>query len=287
MKKTAIYQRKRPGASHLYNKWIQSPEWLGAFGISVLVCLLIYAANAMFGRLDPGSTWGLGYGIAACVMFLGIVMYSLRRRFLRVPRLQRAWHYLQFHVYGGVIFLLLVFMHTNFSLPQGLITWWLWGLSVWIVLSGLLGSALQKWIPMMLNAGLSTEVNFDRIPSLIDQTRERAETLVKEGGDSLQTFYRQKISGVLSAPLPRWSYFFNPAGTIQQETKKFGSIDKYLNDEEKGTLATLMQLYKTKLEMDAHYTLQRALRGWLFLHIPFALLLVVLIGLHVFSVFYY
>jgi cytochrome b subunit of formate dehydrogenase len=39
--------------------------------------------------------------------------------------------------------------------------------------------------------------------------------------------------------------------------------------------------------LDAHYTLQKALRWWLYLHVPASLMLVLLVGLHVYAVIYY
>ena len=39
--------------------------------------------------------------------------------------------------------------------------------------------------------------------------------------------------------------------------------------------------------IDAHYTLQQALRLWLWLHLPPAMLLVALVVVHVFTVTYY
>jgi hypothetical protein len=39
--------------------------------------------------------------------------------------------------------------------------------------------------------------------------------------------------------------------------------------------------------MDAHYTLQRTLRWWLYGHVPFALVLIAVVAFHIFSVLYY
>ena len=41
------------------------------------------------------------------------------------------------------------------------------------------------------------------------------------------------------------------------------------------------------LEIDAHYTLQKVLRGWLLLHIPVSILIFVLLVIHIFTVTYY
>ncbi len=136
MRKVAIYQRKRIGASSWYNKWIQSPAWLKGFGATILLCVLLYIANSIWGTVAPGSVWGLGYGIAAAALFMGALFYAGRRKVILVGKINRAWYYLQFHVYGGTLFLGLMLMHTGFSLPGGVLTGLLWILSFWIVITG-------------------------------------------------------------------------------------------------------------------------------------------------------
>ena len=44
---------------------------------------------------------------------------------------------------------------------------------------------------------------------------------------------------------------------------------------------------RTKLEIDAHYTLQQALRWWLYAHLPASFVLLVFILLHLYTVLFY
>ncbi|MFK7848219.1 MAG: hypothetical protein AB8G77_23225 [Rhodothermales bacterium] len=287
MKKIAIYQKKRAGASAWANKWIQSPDWLKGFGVCLAICGMLYLANMIWGELDPGSIWGLGYGIAAAVFFVGALLYGMRRKAIRVNRFQRAWYYLQFHVYGGTLFLILVLMHINFNVPKGVFTWWLWALSIWIVFTGLLGSGLQKWIPTILNSSLSTEVNFNRIPDLIASIKKRAEKLAAQSGQKVEDLFHQSVADNLIAPQFRWMFFVDVAGTIRGDLKPFAHLGKYVDPADKNQLDELEAIYKTKLEIDAHYTLQKTLRTWLMLHIPVAIVLFVLIIIHVLTVVYY
>ena len=286
MKKSALYQRKRPGASRLSNKWIQSPRWFLGFWIAVGVCLIVYLANALFGQVHPGNALGLTFGILAAVLFLAVFAYSLRRRLMRF-RPGRTWYYLQVHVYGGALFMLLVFMHSGFTVPKGVLTWWLWLLSIWVVGSGLLGIVLQKWIPMLLNSGLSIEVHYDRIPELITDLRHRAETLVKSCDYATREFYRKTLAPILATPQTRLIYYLDVTGGIQARTEQFDYLRALLPADEQQKLDDLQAMYKTKLEIDAHYTLQKALRWWLYLHVPVSLVLIVLLALHIFAVVYY
>jgi len=286
MKKTAIYQRKRLHTSRGFNKWVQSPRWFVGFWIAVGVCLVLYALNALFGRIHPGSIWGLGYGIAAAVLFVGVFTYAIRRRTMRL-RPGRTWYYLQFHVYGGTLFMLLVFMHVGFGVPHGVHTWWLWVLSMWVVASGLLGVVLQKWIPTLLNSGLSVEVHYDRIPELIERIKQRAETLVDSCDAPVRAFYRKNVAAALVTPETRLIYYLDITGGLRARTKQFDHLHALLPAEEQQKLDALQAIYRTKLEIDAHYTLQKALRWWLYLHVPVSILLIALLIVHLYAVLYY
>ncbi len=286
MKKTAIYQRKRLHSSRGFNKWVQSPRWFVGFWIAVGVCLVLYALNALFGRIHPGSTWGLGYGIAAAVLFVGLFTYAIRRRTMRL-RPGRTWYYLQFHVYGGTLFMLLVFMHVGFGVPHGVHTWWLWVLSMWVVASGLLGVVLQKWIPTLLNSGLSVEVHYDRIPELVERIQQQAETLVDSCEAPIRAFYRKNVAAALVTPETRLIYYLDITGGLRARTKQFDHLHALLPAEEQQKLDALQAIYRTKLEIDAHYTLQKALRWWLYLHVPVSILLIALLIVHLYAVLYY
>lgn len=287
MKKTAIYQRKRANSSLWFNKWVQSQSWFFGFWIVVGVCLLIYAANAIFGRVHPGSPWGLSYGIVATVIFVAVLFYAVKRRTMRIRAMGRAWYYLQFHVYGGTLFLLLMFMHIGFKMPHGVLSTWLWGLSIWVVLSGFLGIVLQKWLPTLLNSGLSTEVHYDRIPELVDDLHTRAEKLVGTCHHTVRDFYRKNLEPRMAAPRTRPIYFLDITGGIHAHDKQFDHLRDVLPSDESEKLDELEEMYRTKMEMDAHYTLQKPLRWWLYLHVPISIALIALLGFHIFSVVYY
>ncbi|MDZ7306071.1 MAG: hypothetical protein ONB49_03305 [candidate division KSB1 bacterium] len=260
------------------------------FLLALAGCVLVYGVNAVAGDIQPQSLWGMAYGTAAALLMLGAAWYSMRRRFARAALRQswgRAQTWLQFHLYGGTLFLVLLFMHTGLQLPHGRLAWWLWGLSLWVTVSGAAGVLLQKWLPRLLSSGLALEVVYERIPELIAEISARAAALVQTCSEPVKDFYREQIALTLAAPQPRWIYWLDITGGIQARVKKFEYVRRLLPAEEQQKLRELESCYRAKLEIDAHVTLQRALRGWLYLHVPASLVLLVLVALHVFAVWYY
>ena len=158
---------------------------------------------------------------------------------------------------------------------------------MWVVAGGLLGVLLQKWIPRTLTSGLSIEVLYQRIPELVDELRERAEKLVETSPEPIAEFYRRRIAAQLAGPQSRPMYFIDITGGIQSQIRHFDYMRRFLSDAEKETLDRLQSVYRTKLELDAHYTLQKALRYWLYAHVPVSIVLLLLVALHVFLVLYY
>lgn len=268
------------------NKWVQYPRWLMAFLISVGVCILAYAANAYISEINPGNWWGMVYGIAASLLMLGDVLYAVKRRLLRL-KLGTSCEWVQFHIYGGTLAGILVLMHSGFKLPVGLMNWSLWGLSLWVTISGLFGVFLQRWIPKVLSSGLSIEAVYERIPELVSQIRERAEKVVDECTETVKDFYKTNVAAVLVAPQAKAVYYVDVTGGIQTQLRQFEYVRKVLTAEEKEKLDTLEAMYRAKLELDAHYTLQRPLRWWLYTHVPASLVLVLLVALHIYAVIVY
>ncbi|MGH8016137.1 MAG: hypothetical protein ACREBV_08105, partial [Candidatus Zixiibacteriota bacterium] len=143
--------------------------------------IVVYVAVWFFDEITPGNIWGLAFGTIATILFFAVGLYGLRRRTINTSsrlKLGSANTWLQIHLYGGTLFLLMMFLHTAFSFPQSAFNWLLWTLSIWVVLSGLVGVALQKWIPEVLSSTLSIEIRTDRVDELINEIRAKAEAQV-------------------------------------------------------------------------------------------------------------
>ena len=242
-------------------------------------CLVAYGMAGFW----PGawSAWQIGFGVAATVAMLGVALYAARRRLPGRP-LGRAALWLRWHLYGGVLFQLLVLMHTRFRAPSGALNLMLWVLALWLTLSGLLGLWIQRWIPRALTSGLANEVHYDRIPELVRRLSSSAEAFVASCSEPIQSFYRTSLAATFASPQPSFTYYADVTGGRYSRRKQFQYLARALAGEERSKLDRLEQMFKAKLELDAHYSLQRALRWWLMAHVPVATILVLLVTIHVY-----
>lgn len=270
--------------------WIQSPAWFWRFAAAGGLCMLMYALNLAFGEIHAGNWWGITYGTIAGLLMTGAALLGVRRRMMNVnarKNLGQAQDWVQFHLYAGTLSALLVLMHSGFHVPSGALNWWLWFLSLWVTASGFLGVLVQKIIPRILCSALSVEVLYDRIPELVSQIRTSAEELIVTCTDPIRDFYGRNIAASLASPESRLMYYLDITGGIQSGIRQFEYLRRVLSAEEKMKLDKLESMYRTKLEIDAHYTLQKALRWWLYTHVPVSLVLLIMIVIHIYAVSYY
>lgn len=252
-------------------------------GLSALF-LALWAGGSFFWPLSPKRGLGLAFGIFAALAYVLEMLYPARRPRARPFGTAKGW--LQVHVYLGALALLAVVIHAG-GLPTGRFGWWLFVLSLWTTLSGLLGVWLQKTLPVALAEGLRVEALFERIPDLVEQLVAEADALVAEASDVLDRFYQQDLRPNLAALRPSWSYVFDVRAGRERALDSFRQIGAYVGPEEKGKVEDLMSLYTEKIELDAQWSVQRVLRLWLWLHVPPAALLMGLLVVHVFTWLWY
>jgi hypothetical protein len=96
-------------------------------------------------RLRPSGSIGLTLGVAGVVSMLMTLPYAVRKRWRRLARLGSVKHWLEVHIFFGIVGPVLITMHTSFKF-NGLISvgYWLM-MTVWA--SGFIGRYLYVRIP--------------------------------------------------------------------------------------------------------------------------------------------
>ncbi len=254
--------------------------------VGLVAALALYAVGAATAGVDPSNAWGIAYGTAAATLLVALALYAARRR-RPFSAVARAHDWLRFHVWGGAFFLLLALMHGGFRVPEGPLNFFLFALSVWVSLSGLLGVALQKWIPRLLTSGLETEAVFERIPQLVGELRERGAAIAAKSSVEVREFYANHVAPRMGESRARLSHFLGAPSIAESRAREFEHLEGFVSPADKENVRALRAIFRAKLELDVQSTLQRTLRVWLYAHVPPSIALLALVALHVFNVFYY
>jgi len=259
------------------------PAWFWTTLAAIGVASLLFAVWAQFAPWRPGRAGGLLFGTIAALLFFKDAVYPLRRQLMARP-LGTAQRWLQLHIYGGVFGLVCVLIHVGFAWPRGAMGLGLLGLSMWTILTGLLGVLLQKWVPVVVRTYLQVEALASRIPELTARLAVEADHLMSGGSPALVSAYQAEIRPALQRPTPAWGYVFNAQAGRTRLVPALDTLERGAADHER--MRDLRAIVMQKAELDVHLSLQRALRAWLVLHVPPAIVLIGLLTVHIFAVLY-
>src|ERR1700722_20044376 len=145
-----------------------------ALAIASTVVYIFYAVETPSGPRG-GSALGLTFGIAGYAMMLYAGLLGARKR---VPtwRIGRAQTWMRGHLWIGLLSLLFILFHTGFAF-RGPLTLVLMLLFFMVIASGILGAAIQHYVPSLMTSRVPLETIYEEIPHVRAQLREEADQL--------------------------------------------------------------------------------------------------------------
>jgi hypothetical protein len=164
-------------ASH--RRWIVACLALLALATAVYV---VDAARAV--RAPSGGSWlGLTFGGVGLALMLYAGALGLRRR---VPtwRIGRATAWMKGHLWLGILSYALILLHSGFQMG-GPLTLVLMVLFTVVLLSGIYGVVLQQYLPRLMLTRVPLETVYEQIDSIVGQLRDEADALVANAAGGL------------------------------------------------------------------------------------------------------
>lgn len=153
--------------------------WAIAAAVIAVSAVAVYTIDAERHLTGPAGSTALGitYGAIALGMMLICAALGLKRR---VPhwRIGRAQTWLRAHIWLGLLSGLFVALHGAFHLG-GTMTTWLCILTTLVILSGLIGLALQYFIPSQLLHSVPGETVAQQLDRELAGLAEMAEGVVE------------------------------------------------------------------------------------------------------------
>jgi hypothetical protein len=198
--------------------------------------------------LRPSGNIGHGLGIAGSLMIIsGVSLYMARKRYRFMSRLGLLKHWLEFHIFLCTLGPVLILFHTAFKFG-GLVAISFWSM-VAVFLSGIAGRFIYLQIPRSIEG---RELNLGEIRAL----KNDLETMLKEKynlgeGKSLDEVRKNlKAKGVAGADYRKIISLVKEDIRI---TRRIGRLDQ----------------------------MQRLFRYWHVAHLPFALVMLIIMLIHV------
>ena len=209
--------------------------------------------------LKPSGSWGHGFGIiGSFAMLLGVVLYILRKRSRSLARFGHLKHWLEFHIFLCTLGPFLVLFHTSFKIG-GLVAVSFWSM-VAVFLSGIIGRFIYIQIPRTIEG---RELSLFEIKEL--QANITAQLHEKFHID----FIDQEMTGSAEkkAALSRLKIRLKEKNLSKQEYRQILSLVK--------------RDISLSRRIERLVTMQNLFKYWHVAHLPFAIVMLIIMIIHV------
>ncbi|MFZ4543183.1 MAG: hypothetical protein ACOYOA_03965 [Saprospiraceae bacterium] len=229
-------------------------------------------------RLKPSGIYGHGLGIfGTLLIIIGVVGYMARKRFRSLSRIGVLKHWLEFHIFLCTIGPIMVLFHTAFKFG-GIVSVSFWSM-VAVVASGVVGRFIYLQIPrtiqgrelslsevheMKSNVSANVKQTIEKLPPAIIQLLD-TNNYISETGYNKKGFFGQYLS----------------------DWKRKNNVKKQLNllHIPGAEVKTIVQRVKDEMgisrKIQRLVTMQKYFRYWHIAHLPFALIMMIIMVIHV------
>ena len=287
--------------------------WFAWTALLFAAATLVYIPYAMTSQTGPdgGSAVGLTFGIAGYAMMLFAGLLGARKK-VPVWRVGRTQTWMRGHLWLGLLSFPMILYHGGFAW-KGQLTAVLMILLFIVILSGIIGAAIQHYVPSQLTASVPLETIYEEIPHVRQQLRDEADQLVSsicgpltgraatplaeenepasrseslvatvltevepEDRARFRTIYMNSIRPFLESPEKPDGDFATPTTS----TAVFDSLRRMLPKPIHAVLEDLESICEEERQLSRQRKIYHLLHGWLLVHVPVSIALLVLGGIH-------
>ena len=225
-----------------------------------------------------GGTWfGYTLGVISVGLMVWLAALGLRKRLIGPGKWSQKGR-TSAHVYLGIALALVATLHTGFQFGWNVHTAAFGGMMI-VIVSGFIGVAIYVTVPSKLSENTGSQT-FVELKSQLDQVNLQLDKVLFElDGASLKL--ASQLKALLSkVELPVFEQFRD---SIQQ-ARNAGTIGRDLS-------LTVLRLTQSKASLVKRIRLHQRYKAlisiWLAVHVPFTIFSMLLVGIHIFAVFYY
>lgn len=231
-------------------------------------------------RLKPGGTWGHGFGILGSLsMLLGVSLYMVRKRSRVLFRLGVLKHWLELHIFLCTLGPILVLFHTALKFG-GIVAISFWSM-VAVFLSGIIGRFIYIQIPRTIEG---RELSLSEVKSMksdLSSLIRNTIALNDESASTIEQSVKRKV-GIHHANFMVRVYrnYTDDRLTIKKVRRvlKTNRVPKAL---QKKVLALVRNDITLNRRIDRLVFMQNMFKYWHVAHLPFALIMLIIMIIHV------
>jgi hypothetical protein len=230
--------------------------------------------------LKPSGILGHGVGIIGSLfMIIGVVSYMARKRYRFLSRMGLLKNWLEFHIFLCTLGPILVLFHTSYKFG-GLVAISFWSM-VAVFLSGIVGRYIYIQIPRTIEG---RELNLNEVREMKSDVAgivRSSHNLDEESYDIIVDSIKKKFELYQKNPFIRFiSNYFNDRKSIRT-VRVILKKNKVPRTEYNMILALVKDDIILNRKIERLDTLQNLFKYWHVAHLPFALVMLIIMVIHV------
>jgi len=230
--------------------------------------------------LKSSGIFGHGFGIIGSLLIvIGVATYMLRKRVRKFSRLGILKYWLEFHIFLCVLGPILVLFHTSFKFG-GLVSISFWSM-VAVVLSGLIGRYIYLQIPRTIEG---REMSLNEINQTKDALNKQLSVVYQLDESSLDAILQtvkmrpdRSGSNMVKRSIDKFHF---ERQTIRQ-VRSILKQQKISGKNSRKVLSLIRDEINLNRKIDRLITMQNLFKYWHVAHLPFAILMLIIMIVHV------
>jgi len=230
--------------------------------------------------LKPSGLYGHGMGIlGSIVIIIGVFGYMARKRIRIFMRVGVLKYWLEFHIFLCSLGPVLILFHTTFKFG-GIVAISFWSM-VAVVMSGIIGRFIYVQIPRTLEG---RELSLNEINNLKDNVEFDLQKRFKIDQEIINRI-EERLK--LRVDVSKMSFISGIFSRLSFEKNILNEINVLLKSQDlsKKSRRKVLKLFNSEIVLNRRIewlsTMQNLLRYWHVLHLPFALIMLIIMIIHV------
>jgi hypothetical protein len=232
------------------------------------------------GVLKPSGVIGHGMGIVGSVlMILGMTSYMARKRYRSLSRLGSLKHWLEFHIFLCTLGPIMILFHTSFKFG-GLVAVSFWSM-VAVFLSGIIGRFIYIQIPRSIE-GRELSLNEVReMKSDVAVLVKNSHNMDEESYNVIVDSIKKKVELYHKNPVVRYIRKYSDDRKSIRSVKNVLKRNNLPKTEYNKILALVNDDIMLNRKIERLDTMQNLFKYWHVAHLPFALVMLIIMVIHV------